>query len=87
MRNIRSTSESMVQHISPNSSRVTVRKAHQTALQTAKMASPFRLYDFRHTFGSRTAMAGVDPQRRREARKIELLKCHAHGCNGTPTLE
>ena len=38
----------------------TVRKAHHMALRMAKMASPFRLYDFRHTFGSRTAMAGVD---------------------------
>jgi integrase len=38
----------------------TVRKAHHLALQTAKMASQFRLYDLRHTFGSRTAMAGVD---------------------------
>ena len=38
----------------------TVRKAHHLALRMAKMAPPFRLYDFRHTFGSRTAMAGVD---------------------------
>ena len=38
----------------------TVRKAHHKALQMARINSPFRLYDFRHTFGSRTAMAGVD---------------------------
>jgi integrase len=38
----------------------TVRKAHYAALSTAAIKSPFRLYDFRHTFGSRTAMAGVD---------------------------
>jgi len=38
----------------------TVRKAHHLALRTAKIALPFGLYDFRHTFGSRTAMAGVD---------------------------
>jgi len=30
------------------------------ALRMAKPTPPFRLYDFRHTFGSRTAMAGVD---------------------------
>lgn len=38
----------------------TVRKAHYAALKSAKIDPPFRLYDFRHTFGSRTAMAGVD---------------------------
>jgi integrase len=38
----------------------TVRKAHHEALKAAKIDPPFRLYDFRHTFGSRTAMAGVD---------------------------
>ena len=38
----------------------TVRKAHYAALKTARIDPPFRLYDFRHTFGSRTAMAGVD---------------------------
>ena len=38
----------------------TVRKLHHAALRTAKIDPPFRLYDFRHTFGSRTAMAGVD---------------------------
>ncbi len=38
----------------------TVRKAHHKALRAAKTKSLFRLYDFRHTFGSRSAMAGVD---------------------------
>jgi integrase len=38
----------------------TVRKLHHEALRTANIDPPFRLYDFRHTFGSRTAMAGVD---------------------------
>jgi len=38
----------------------TVRKAHQRALRAAGIEPPFRLYDFRHTFGSRVAMAGVD---------------------------
>ena len=38
----------------------TVRKAHYKALRAANTKSPFRLYDFRHTFGSRSAMAGVD---------------------------
>jgi integrase len=38
----------------------TVRKLHHAALKAAKIDPPFRLYDFRHTFGSRTAMAGVD---------------------------
>jgi integrase len=38
----------------------TVQKAHENAIKKAKMKEPFRLYDFRHTFGSRSAMAGVD---------------------------
>jgi integrase len=38
----------------------TVRKAHADALEGAKIKPAFRLYDLRHTFGSRTAMAGVD---------------------------
>src|SRR6266849_4888748 len=38
----------------------TVRKAHHETLRAARIDPPFRLYDFRHTFGSRTAMAGVD---------------------------
>jgi len=38
----------------------TVRKAHYKALQELGVKSPFRLYDYRHSFGSRSAMAGVD---------------------------
>src|SRR5215471_1547585 len=38
----------------------TVRKAHYRALQELGVKSPFRLYDYRHSFGSRSAMAGVD---------------------------
>jgi integrase len=38
----------------------TVRKHHVKALADAKISPPFRLYDLRHTFGSRSAMAGVD---------------------------
>lgn len=38
----------------------TIQKAHEEALKDAKLRSRFRLYDLRHTFGSRSAMAGVD---------------------------
>lgn len=38
----------------------TIQKAHNLALRDAAIDPPFRLYDFRHTFGSRAAMAGVD---------------------------
>jgi len=38
----------------------TIQKAHEDALKEAMLKSRFRLYDFRHTFGSRSAMAGVD---------------------------
>jgi integrase len=38
----------------------TVRKAHEDALRQSGIAPRFRLYDLRHTFGSRSAMAGVD---------------------------
>jgi integrase len=38
----------------------TIQKAHEEALKDAKLKSRFRLYDLRHTFGSRSAMAGVD---------------------------
>jgi integrase len=37
-----------------------VKKAHAEALKDAKISPPFRVYDLRHTFGSRSAMAGVD---------------------------
>jgi len=38
----------------------TIHKAHVLALCEAAIVPRFRLYDFRHTFGSRAAMAGVD---------------------------
>jgi hypothetical protein len=38
----------------------TIQKAHEEALKDSKLKSRFRLYDLRHTFGSRSAMAGVD---------------------------
>jgi integrase len=44
----------------PNRPLTTVRKAHADALEAAEIKPTFRLYDLRHTFGSRTAMAGVD---------------------------
>jgi integrase len=44
----------------PDKPRNTVRKAHLDALRKARIKSPFRLYDLRHTFGSRMAMAGVE---------------------------
>lgn len=44
----------------PNKPLTTVYKAHLEALAAASINPPFRLYDLRHTFGSRAAMAGVD---------------------------
>jgi len=37
-----------------------VKRAHFAALEAAEIKPPFRIYDLRHTFGSRSAMAGVD---------------------------
>jgi integrase len=37
-----------------------VRKAHDAAVRRAKIQPLFRLYDLRHTYASRAAMAGVD---------------------------
>ena len=44
----------------PNRPLTTVQKAHEAALRKAKIRPPFRVYDLRHTYGSRSAMAGVD---------------------------
>ena len=44
----------------PNRPLTTLHKAHYDALGEAKIRPRFRLYDLRHTFGSRSAMAGVD---------------------------
>jgi integrase len=46
--------------LDPNKPLTTVHKGHLEALVKAKIRQPFRLYDLRHTFGSRSAMAGVD---------------------------
>lgn len=37
-----------------------VKRAHFQAMEDAEIKPPFRIYDLRHTFGSRSAMAGVD---------------------------
>jgi len=44
----------------PNRPLTTLHKAHYDALEEAKIRPRFRLYDLRHTFGSRSAMADVD---------------------------
>jgi integrase len=44
----------------PNKPLTRVKKAHEEALKEAKINPRFRIYDLRHTFGSRSAMAGVD---------------------------
>jgi integrase len=44
----------------PNRPLTTIHKAHLDGLRTSKIKPTFRLYDLRHTFGSRSAMAGVD---------------------------
>jgi integrase len=44
----------------PNKPLTTIRKAHLEALRESKINPSFRLYDLRHTFGSRSAMAGID---------------------------
>jgi integrase len=37
-----------------------VRKAHDAAVEKAEIKEHFRLYDFRHTFATRSVAAGVD---------------------------
>jgi integrase len=44
----------------PNRPLTTLKKAHEEALRKSEIKTRFRIYDLRHTFGSRTAMAGVD---------------------------
>lgn len=44
----------------PNRPQDNIDRGHHLAVQDAKIKPGFRLYDFRHTFGSRSAMAGVD---------------------------
>ncbi len=44
----------------PNKPLTCMKRAHEEALKDAKINPRFRIYDLRHTFGSRSAMAGVD---------------------------
>ena len=44
----------------PNKPLTSVHNGHAKVLTDAKIKPRFRLYDLRHTFGSRAAMAGVD---------------------------
>jgi integrase len=44
----------------PNKFLTSLKKAHEEALRKAEIKSRFRIYDLRHTLGSRTAMAVVD---------------------------
>ena len=44
----------------PDRPLTTIQKAHLEAIANAGISPRFRLYDFRHTFGTRMAMAGVD---------------------------
>ncbi len=44
----------------PDKPLASVQKAHERALRDARIRQSFRLYDLRHTFGSGSAMAGVD---------------------------
>jgi integrase len=44
----------------PNRPMTSVHRGHSIALTEAKITPAFRIYDLRHTFGSRSAMAGVD---------------------------
>lgn len=39
----------------------TVQKAHEEALRASKVKPAFRLYDLRHTYGTRAIEAGIDP--------------------------
>ncbi len=44
----------------PNRPLNNIDRGHHNAVRDAGIKLDFRLYDFRHTFGSRSAMAGVD---------------------------
>ena len=39
---------------------VTIQKAHEAALKSSGIKPAFRLYDLRHTYGTRTAESGVE---------------------------
>jgi len=57
----------------PSKPLTTVKKAHEVALREAKIKPRFRLYDLRHTFGSRSAMAGIDPDTQRANGALRYL--------------
>jgi integrase len=44
----------------PTKPLTTLKKAHEETLRKAEIKPRFRIYDLRHTFGSRSVMAGVD---------------------------
>lgn len=44
----------------PNKALTSLKKSHERALKDSNIKPRFRLYDLRHTFGSRAVMAGVD---------------------------
>lgn len=46
--------------LDPNRPMIDVHKVHHQTVKAANIRPAFRLYDLRHTFGSRMAMAGVD---------------------------
>src|SRR5436305_13834133 len=59
----------------------TVQKAHEEALKEAKLTPPFRLYDLRHTFGSRSALAVVDLATFKEimgTSKLSIMMWYVH---------
>ena len=54
---------------------------HRKTLRATKIRPAFRLYDFRHTFGSRSAMAGVDLATLKELMghsTITTTMCYVH---------
>jgi site-specific recombinase XerD len=59
--------------------------SHQVAMRRHKQLAPgFRLYDFRHTFGTRMAMAGVDLMTLRELMGHSSITITQRYCHPTP---
>lgn len=61
---------------------VNVRKLHQQACRKAELT--FRLYDLRHTYGSRAAMAGVDLPTLKELMGHETISTTMQYVHPTP---